>query len=158
MAAKKLKGVFHNLFHIVSENHMTDEGSASAFRMTEECAIALEEGKAVLKELADKLRGIAPGWIRNQLEKAGEVLTIFTGSSKRYILHLEQDKGNAATVCDKQENPGYSLWHAVEPGLSGYPNKRHFKGRKWLFPHQAGKRAGKGNPGDGICGGIPICL
>ena len=43
MAAKKLKGVFHNLFHIVSENHMTDEGPASAFRMTEECAIALEK-------------------------------------------------------------------------------------------------------------------
>lgn len=99
MAAKKLKGVFHNLFHIVSENHMTDEGPASAFRMTEECAIALEEGKAVLKELADKLRGIAPGWIRNQLEKAGEVLTIFTGSSKRYILHLEQDKGKLPQLC-----------------------------------------------------------
>lgn len=99
MAAKKLKGVFHNLFHIVSENHMRDEGPASAFRMTEECAIALEEGKAVLKELADKLRGIAPGWIRNQLEKAGEVLTIFTGSSKRYILHLEQDKGKLPQLC-----------------------------------------------------------
>lgn len=99
MAAKKLKGVFHNLFHIVSENHMTDEGPASAFRMTEECAIALEEGKEVLKELTDKLRGIAPGWIRNQLEKAGEVLTIFTGSSKRYILHLEQDKGKLPQLC-----------------------------------------------------------
>ena len=78
---------------------MTDEGPASAFRMTEECAIALEEGKEVLKELTDKLRGIAPGWIRNQLEKAGEVLTIFTGSSKRYILHLEQDKGKLPQLC-----------------------------------------------------------
>lgn len=55
----------------------------------------IEEGQVNL----DKLRGIAPGWIRNQLEKAGEVLTIFTGSSKRYILHLEQDKGKLPQLC-----------------------------------------------------------
>lgn len=99
MAAKKLKSVFHNLFHVVRENYIAKDGPASAFHMTEECAIVLEEGKALLKELTGKLRGIAPGWIRNQLEEAGEVLSIFSGSGKRYILHLEQDKGKLPQLC-----------------------------------------------------------
>ena len=99
MAAKKLKSVFHNLFYVVRENYMAKDGPASAFHMTEECAIVLEEGKALLKELTGKLRGIAPGWIRNQLEEAGEVLSIFSGSGKRYILHLEQDKGKLPQLC-----------------------------------------------------------
>ncbi len=99
MAAKKLKSVFHNLFHVVRENYMAKGGPASAFHMTEECATVLEEGKALLKELTGKLRGVAPGWIRNQLEEAGEVLSIFSGSGKRYILHLEQDKGKLPQLC-----------------------------------------------------------
>ena len=73
MAAKKLKSVFHNLFHVVRENYMAKGGPASAFHMTEECATVLEE--------------------------AGEVLSIFSGSGKRYILHLEQDKGKLPQLC-----------------------------------------------------------
>lgn len=99
-AANHLKGVFHNLFHVVSENHMTSKGGSIAFRMTEECSMVLEEGENLILELIRKLKGSVPGWILNRLEETEEVLLIFLGERREhYILHLEHERGSFPKLC-----------------------------------------------------------
>lgn len=97
--AKKLKGVFQNLFHVIRESHRTSEGISTAFQMTEECSMVLEEGQAALRETSDKLKGAAPGWIKNRLEEAGEVLELFKAPGRWNILHLEPGKGKLPGLC-----------------------------------------------------------
>ncbi|MDO4274800.1 MAG: ATP-dependent DNA helicase [Eubacteriales bacterium] len=98
-AAKQLRGIFQNLFYVISENHMTEHGLATAFHMTEECSLVIEEGKNTLESLEKKLRGLVPGWIRNQLEEAMEILSIFSGNGKHDILHLEKEREKLPKLC-----------------------------------------------------------
>ena len=97
MAAKRLKSVFHNLFQVIGKNHMTEDGLAPAFRLTKECSIVIAEGKALIRELAGTKSVV--GWSKNRLVEAGQVLELFAGSSRRYILHLEQDKEGLPVLC-----------------------------------------------------------
>lgn len=98
-AAQKLKSVFHNLFYVICENHTTQEGLAQAFRKTEECMIVLAEGYSVLQELLEKLKGAVPGWIKNRLEEAMEVLALFQHPGKWDVLHLEHERGKFPQLC-----------------------------------------------------------
>ena len=99
MASRQLKAVFRNLFHVICENHMTREGLTQSFRMTEECSLVLKEGMESLRALSEKLKGVAPGWIKNRLEEAMEVLSLFQTPGKCNILHLEQEKGKLPWLC-----------------------------------------------------------
>lgn len=97
--AKQLKMTFCNLFHVIGENHRTADGISPTYRLTEEGSMVLEEGKSLIRDLLSGLKGSVPGWIWNRLEEAGEILSLFTGSNKRYILHLEQEKSGLPKLC-----------------------------------------------------------
>jgi ATP-dependent DNA helicase DinG len=98
-SSQRMKQVFTGLFQTVGETHRTAEGISPSFCMSEECRTALEEGKSLIRELADRLRGKTPGWILNRLEEAGEVLSLFSGQGRRYILHLTQERGGFPVLC-----------------------------------------------------------
>ena len=97
--SKKLKGAFQNLFQVIRESHRTSEGISTAFQMTEECSMVLEEGQAALRETSYKLKGASPGWIKNRLEEAGEILELFKSPGRWNILHLEPGKGKLPGLC-----------------------------------------------------------
>lgn len=98
-ASQQLKGTFNNLFRVIGECHMVQEGNMQTFHMTKECFLVLEEGTGVLRALSEKIRGTAPGWIKNRLEEAIEVLMLFQNPGKWNILHLEQEKGKLPQLC-----------------------------------------------------------
>lgn len=99
MASRQLKGVFSNLFHVIYKEHTTCDGLTQSFHMTEECSLVLKEGIDNLQVSLEKLKGAVPGWIKNRLEEAMEVLSLFQKPGKWNILHLEQEKGKLPQLC-----------------------------------------------------------
>ena len=97
--ARQLNAVFHNLFHVIYENHVTRAGLSQEFRRTEECVLVLEEGKRSLLDFSERLKNAMPGWVKNRLEEALEVLCLFQNPGKWDVLHLEHEKGKLPQLC-----------------------------------------------------------
>lgn len=97
--ARMLKGVFRNLFCVVSENHLAQQGIRFDFQLQEECLFALLEGREFLQKLLQALKKSVSRWIINRLEGAEEVLSCFLQKDGRYVLHLEQGKRHFPVLC-----------------------------------------------------------
>lgn len=97
--ARLLNGVMKNVFGIIVENHVSQNGMRSEFRATEECTLYLYEGIQIVKELTERLRGNIPKWVISRLEEAGKVLDCFFRQDGRYVLYLKMDQDHLPILC-----------------------------------------------------------
>ena len=97
--AKQVKGIFHNLFCVISENHRTDDGLEASFSLTEECKIVLKEGINAIQGIFVKTKGNVSKWITNRLEEMEGVLQSFYVQDARYVYHLMPDKSHFPVMC-----------------------------------------------------------
>lgn len=121
VAAKMLKGIFHNLFCVISENHLMQQGMRPDFRLWEECAFIMMEGTEFLEKLLQDLKKTVPRWILNRLEEAKEVLSCFFRQDRKYVVHLEQGRQHFPVLCAaSREIPGLlarTLWSRDFPAI-----------------------------------------